>query len=268
MGGYPDLSNHLLAVTFFSMNQIDQNTQIIKNKSIPKIISGIVATVLAIALGWSLLPSFWFWVSFEILAALLVAMGCCGEWWLHHHPAGRRKNEKDEHHRLEAKIIAMVALGVVMELFVLAHSIREGVRLERKVSEANERATSNQVQLATLNHATLKLSAQYDLSTNALAEANARLAKIKPAKERLMDLLKDIAGANASQLVEGLSSSRPVILNGIVLDAFRLHQVDDFLKNPETKNFISMKRAGNSIEAMGQTVSQQVDLTVFPSILK
>jgi hypothetical protein len=111
-----------------------------KRNNVPGIISGIALTVLAIALGWLLLPSFWFWIIVEISAALLVAVGCSGEWWLHHHPAGRKKKEKDEYHHLEAKFIAVVAIGVITELFTLTHAIREGITLERKVSRVNERA--------------------------------------------------------------------------------------------------------------------------------
>jgi len=56
-----------------------------------KIISGILATIL-IAVGARLVfPLIWFWIGFEIVSALLVAIGCAGEWYLHHHPAGRAK---------------------------------------------------------------------------------------------------------------------------------------------------------------------------------
>jgi hypothetical protein len=145
-----------------------------------------------ISLGFFLLSSFWFWVSLEIIAALLVAVGCSGEWWLHHHPAGRKRKEKDEHHKLESRFIAMVALGVIIELFALGHSIKEGKKLEDKVSLANERAENTESNLAVLSKATLELAHQYDLSTNALAEANARLASIRPLKDRLIDCLNDI----------------------------------------------------------------------------
>ena len=83
----------------------------------PKIVSGIVVTILAIALGWFLLSPFWFWVSLEVVAAVLVAVGCSGEWWLHHHPAGREKIKKEEHHKLESRFISMVSIGVIMEVF-------------------------------------------------------------------------------------------------------------------------------------------------------
>ena len=130
----------------------------IKNK-IPKIISGIVATIVLISLGDFILSPFWFWVSLEIIAAALVAIGCSGEWWLHHLPAGRKKKEKDEHHKLESRFMkAMVALGVIIELFALGHSIKEGKELENKVSEASGRAATNELQVAVLSNETVHLS--------------------------------------------------------------------------------------------------------------
>lgn len=119
--------------------------------NIPKIISGIAATIFLIFVAFVLLPSFWFWVSFEIFAALFVVIGCGGEWWLHHHPAGRRKQEKDEHHNLESRFIGAVVIGVTMELFALGHTIREGAKLENEVALANERTAyveSNNIVLA------------------------------------------------------------------------------------------------------------------------
>jgi hypothetical protein len=236
---------------------------------IPKIISGIFATLSLMAIAFVLLPSFWFWVLFEFSAAMLVAYGCIGEWYLHHHPAGRKKVEKEEHHKQESRYIISVALGVTMDLFVLAHSIREGVKLENKVSEANERTTNAESNIVALNKATIELVHQYDLSTNALAEAKARLATIKPAKERLMDLLQDIARDKTEEMMQALRSNRPVTFGSVTLDAYQLHQLEDFLKNSETKSFISVKRGtGSHVEMMGTPVSEQVDLTIFPSLLK
>jgi hypothetical protein len=121
-------------------NQLIQNMQIPIKSNIPQIISGIAATIISTLILWLFLPSFWFWMSSEIFAALLVAAGCSGEWWLHHHPAGKKKSEKNEHHKIESRFIAMVSIGVIMEFFVLGHSIRESVILENKVSEARDRA--------------------------------------------------------------------------------------------------------------------------------
>jgi hypothetical protein len=86
----------------------------------------------------------------------------------------------------------MVAFGVIMELFALGHSIREGRKLEQAVALSQERVSTNELEVASLRKATIELAHQYDLSTNALAEANARLATIKPIKERLIDFLNGI----------------------------------------------------------------------------
>jgi hypothetical protein len=128
-----------------------------KKSKTPKIISGIIATISLIVALFVFLSPFWFWVSFEIIAAVLVAVGCFGEWWLHHHPAGLERRAKDIHHSLESKIIGMVAIGVFMELFALGHSIREGVKLENKLAEANERASTNELKVAELMHENLEL---------------------------------------------------------------------------------------------------------------
>jgi hypothetical protein len=125
-------------------NQFIQKMQIPIKSKIPKIISGIATTIALISVVFFLLPSFWFWVSLEIFAAGAVAIGCSGEWWLHHHPAGREKRAKQEHHKLESRFISLVALGVIMELFALGHSIREGVKLEGKISEANNRTANTE----------------------------------------------------------------------------------------------------------------------------
>lgn len=170
-----------------------QKKHIAMKSKIPKIICGIVAIISFILSAFAFLPSFWFWVSFEVLAALLVAFGCAGEWWLHHHPAGRKKKEKDEHHALESKFIGLVVIGVTMELFCLGHSINEGVKLENSVSQANKQVEDTKSNLLVLSKATLELAHRYDLSTNALAEANARLASIRPIKQRLIALLERIS---------------------------------------------------------------------------
>jgi hypothetical protein len=220
-------------------NQLIMQTPTKSN--IPKIISGIVATTILILLLRLLLPSFWFWVAFEIFAALLVASGCCGEWWLHHHPAGRRKKEQDEHHKIESKFIAMVSLGVIMELFALGNSIREGAKLEGEVSDAKERASSNEVQVAELNSNNLVLSSNvlelahlYDQSTNALAEAQARLAAIRPLKERLAETLKAID----PQIIPALKTNSVVTAYEEATSQFLSFSLQSLAKEPGAEKYI------------------------------
>jgi hypothetical protein len=101
-----------------------------------KIISRILATISFLGIAWYFSPSFWYWTGFEFIAAILVVTGCAGEWYLHMHPAGRKKREKDEHHKTEGRFIALVVVGVFMELFALGHTIKEGVTLEKDVAIA------------------------------------------------------------------------------------------------------------------------------------
>src|SRR5882762_6157852 len=72
------------------------NWQISKIK---KIIWGILAAILIAICLFLLLPSLWFWISWEIVAAGLVAIGCFGEWHLFRTPAS--PGHEEEHRRRE-----------------------------------------------------------------------------------------------------------------------------------------------------------------------
>jgi hypothetical protein len=139
---------------------------------IPKIISGILAAILIAVVLYVSLPPVWFWIGFEIFAALLVAVGCAGEWWLHHHPAGRRKVEKEEHHNLESRFIAAVVFGVFMELFSLGHAIPEAMKLEVAVASANERAGT----ATNMAAQAIEKAAKFDLA-RAVAERETELMR-------------------------------------------------------------------------------------------
>ena len=85
-------------------------------------------------IGCFLLSSFWFWTCLEIIAGLLVAAGCWGEWYLFKNPAGDGdESAKRIHHSREVRCIIAVAIGVTVEFAALAHSIPEAVRLEKDV---------------------------------------------------------------------------------------------------------------------------------------
>jgi uncharacterized protein YacL (UPF0231 family) len=178
----------------------------IKNKMMPaKIISGIVVTISLMVGAFVLVPSFWFWASFELLAALLVAYGCIGEWYLHHHPAGRAKRDKDAHHKQEARYIFAVAIGVAMEFFIVAHSIQEGVKMEVAVADANERAGKAEHESAQANERAAKFDADRVMvekqaeeirSTNLLLQT--QLSKLEERtitsenREKFISLLKNV----------------------------------------------------------------------------
>lgn len=107
-----------------------------QKSKIPNIIAGILLTISMASLACAVLPSIWFWIGVEVVAALLVSIGCAGEWYLHHHPAGKKKKEQDKHHNLESKFIGAVVIGVIMEFFSLSHAIPEAVKLERDIAVA------------------------------------------------------------------------------------------------------------------------------------
>lgn len=106
-------------------------------------ICGILATTSIAFACWWLLPSVLFWIGWEIAAALLVAVGCVGEWHMIKNPA--QAGHEDQHRKRELQFIAAVAVGVSMELFAIPHAILEAVRLEHEVATLNERATGNEL---------------------------------------------------------------------------------------------------------------------------
>lgn len=88
--------------------------------------------------------------------------------------------------------LLVVVLGLVLEVGANQRArridSRDNAALHAQAGEAqksagiaNERATSNELQVSVFSVKLLELAHLYDLSTDALAEANGRLAAIKPA---------------------------------------------------------------------------------------
>src|SRR5437879_5309371 len=92
----------------------------IKSK-ITRMIWGILATTSIAVVAFLVHPRLWFWVSWEVFAAALVAIGCIGEWYLFGNPA--TVGHEAKHDRRELQFISAVSIGVTMELFALAHAI-------------------------------------------------------------------------------------------------------------------------------------------------
>jgi len=101
------------------------------NATTKKMISGIIATISIIVIGAFAFSSFWFWTSLEIIAGLMVAVGCWGEWNLFKNPA--QGGHESAHRRKELQYILAVAIGVTIEFCALLHSIPEAIRLEQNV---------------------------------------------------------------------------------------------------------------------------------------
>jgi hypothetical protein len=80
-----------------------------------------------------LLRENWFWICWEVAAAIGVAVGCTGEWYLIQNKPTPDKAE--EHHRNEVRLVLVVAVGVTMELIALAHVIPETMALEKEAQQ-------------------------------------------------------------------------------------------------------------------------------------
>lgn len=142
--------------------------KISKNSNKPKVISATLATISAAVFGWLWLPSLWFWICWEVFAGALVVVGCFGEWYLFKTPA--TPEGEDLHRAKELQFIFVVAIGVTMELAGLAHSIPEAMRLERDVSLANERVSTNEFRVEVLRSNNLVLNSQLLSASNKLEE--------------------------------------------------------------------------------------------------
>ena len=238
-----------------------------------KIISGILATISIVVIARIVFPAIWFWIGFEVSAALLVAIGYAGEWYLHHHPAGRKKVEKEEHHKLESRFIAAVVIGVFMEFLALGHAIPEAVRLEKNVASANERASTNELQvlelktnLAELNKATLELAHQYDLSTNALVEAYARLAEASNTVASAKQFADAAQNASQSAQATALQASNTVDnANLAVLQHLNRHLSND--EKVKLYSAISSLPKGTISFNLERTVTDADDLAndIYPA---
>lgn len=133
---------------------------------------------------------------------LFVAIGCAGEWYLHHHPTGRKKQERDAHHKLESRFIGAVALGVAMEFFALGHSIQEGVKLERELTLAKERTSTNELRVALLEKETSQLR-----HVGEAAKESAALASVEAEKAKKEREVAELGRLELEKQVESLKKS-------------------------------------------------------------
>lgn len=93
-----------------------------------------------------------------------------------------KEKVESKKHRWELFWEIVLIAGLIGEIPATKHSISESARL-------NNENLVLQTNVESLNDAVIQLAHQYDLSTNALAEANARLAAIRSLKDRLIDWL-------------------------------------------------------------------------------
>jgi hypothetical protein len=157
----------------------------------------IISVTLLASIGW-LSKSDKFWFSWDIAGAVLVATGCIAEWILLY----SENEHNDPHKRVEKAWAFVVAAGVTMDVFGLIHGIPEAIRMEAKVSQANERA-GNAEKEAALS----KVQAALAESNNLVTESN------------LLSLREAVQWRTISPQQETIISNRlaPIRKNGLQL---------------------------------------------------
>ena len=234
------------------LNQLTPKKQIAMIKSTQKNISGIAAAIFLMVIAFVLLPAFWFWVSFEIVSALLVSIGCGGEWYLHPHPAGRKKVEKDEHHKLESRFIGAVVLGVTMEIFAVGHMIREGVKLDDKVSLAESRAD--------------EVSKKLLLAEDVIGELNPR--KLSPEnRATLVSIGKLFVGQRLEVVLNGDSqecqSLSEKISNSLTEAGWIVTNGGVLSRSPNRRGIFINVNVGDPKTIVGATIDDPADIETF-----
>src|ERR1700733_10364804 len=96
------------------------------------------------------------------------------------------KEQSGRHAKWKKFFMALLVVSLAYELYEASESDQKAADSIKLAGQANERAANTesnnlvlQTNVASLNEAVIKLAHQYDLSTNALAEANMRLADTK-----------------------------------------------------------------------------------------
>jgi len=136
----------------------------------------------------------WGWFDIGFNFVVLVALGCETDLflkWKFPERIGDILPPESKRHQWKKRFEWLLVFGIAGEVFCLPFSIYGTADADIKAGRANERASTNEIQVGILSAKLLELAHQYDLSTNALAEANARLdqahseageleAKLKP----------------------------------------------------------------------------------------
>jgi len=168
----------------------------------------MTAFIFSPLLSPALLPM---WEGLEFASIIIVGIGCWGEVWAEHHKFSDDPNNILPNDLINKKWIRvfwlMVVWGLALELVAFGFAF---IASNKEIEGLQKSNWEMQTNVASLNGAVIQLAHQYDLSTNALAEANARLSLIKPIKERLVDCLNIIAPEIVAALKK--NSTRRVVL--------------------------------------------------------
>lgn len=163
--------------------------------------------------------------------------------------------------------IASFVLSIISGLEI-ADLNDNAARAEQDAAVAKSQTISNEMLIGVFSTNLITLAHEYDLSTNALAEANARLASIRPLKARLIAFLNGIDPSILTALASGKTDFR------FVLEEYKYGQLDTLISEPGSGEYCSsMKVVGNTFNfgsggGMSQGVNLTVELTLKPQLAR
>ena len=149
-------------------------------------------------------------------------------------------------------------------------AVKEAGQSNERAGLANERAANTesnnlvlQTNILSLQVSVMELAHLYDQSTNALAEANARLRSIKPLKERLIDVLTSIDPDIMQKMRNGARR-----FTGQV-DTSKLADLEKMQREPGASEYIiSIERTGGTAFSVNGIITANAAVTLSPNLLK
>ena len=139
----------------------------------------MVASIFSPLVSPALLPV---WETIEFVSIIIVGIGCWGEVWAEHHKFSEDLNNILPSDRTNKKWIRffwlMVVWGLALELVAFGFAFISSNREIEGLHKDNLGLKSN---VADLEKSVFALAHQYDMSTNALAEANMRILSVSNA---------------------------------------------------------------------------------------
>jgi len=130
----------------------------------------------------------------------------------------------------------------VAAFFFLAEAIlgcRSSMLLAKEIEKFKGDNLVLQTNVASLNGVVIQLAHQYDLSTNALAEAEERLKFVRPIKERLIDFLNSIDAG----IIPAFRSGQTNFQYGI--PEYQYNKLLDFANEPDGATYLEINSSNN-----------------------
>ena len=167
------------------------------------------------------------------------------------------RTEKSFIERLKKFFGICLVVGLLLE-------IAEAVKSDKQVETLRGENLVLQTNVVAMNDAVIRLAHQYDLSTNALAEANSRLATIKPAKQRLIDLLNILNLKILEDLKAAKQSGYSVLQENIgMIPQAKWAELQTLKDDPGIANFLTKMDSNRNFDFTSETTGP---ITLYLSV--